>query len=150
MDDTDDRQKMAEDLKKALEDNARLQRGLDEANATMASMQSQAVIDGNEITRLRARQDMAPVPVSLTNVQTRDVADLPRLDQLPAAKPMPEEPSKGPMTAEEEVAAHIEKKRASLTQIVGRGFIADPSTDDPQPGSGEAAAVKEIEGAETA
>lgn len=89
----------------AIEDNAMLQRALDEANATIASMQTQAVIDGNTIERLKQRQGVAPIPASLTNVQTRDVADLPTLDQLPPHPTLDPDPAPGVMPDDDGTSA---------------------------------------------
>lgn len=115
-------------LDKALEDNAMLQRGLDDANATTASMSTEIDTLKSEIARLEGAQGQMKAPVSLTNVMTRDVADLPPLAAL-AAAPVMEGQAVGEraLSAEEEVERHLAAKRAAAADA---GAGPDMMPDD--------------------
>lgn len=100
-------------LTKALDDNAMLARGLDDANAAIASQQMTIDEMRVEIEQWRATGGQLKAPASLTNVMTRDVADLPPLASLQPAPTMPEEPGKGPLSDEEAVERHLAVKAAT-------------------------------------
>jgi hypothetical protein len=107
----DDGQDPSGEIDKLTADNAMLQRGLDEANATIAGMSTEIDVLKSEIARLEGAQGQMKAPVSLTNVMTRDVADLPPLAALAPAPPMDDE-RQGVlvMSDEEAVAAHLAAK----------------------------------------
>lgn len=97
---------------KALEDNAMLQRGSDDANAAMAALSTQNGKLAEEILNLKHRPAMMKAPPSLLHVHTRNVDDLPPLDALTAAETMPAPEDE--VDTRTDVEKHLDAKRAAV------------------------------------
>lgn len=87
-------------VEELIADNAMLQRALDEANETIARLNDQLASAGREMK----------APASVTNVFTRNVADLVPLGALQPHPTMPED-AKLSQSDAQDVADHLERKR---------------------------------------
>lgn len=109
------------EIQKLREDNAMLARGLDEANAAMAALSTQNGKLAKELLKQKHARDAAPIPASLTGVTTRDVADLPRVDQLPAHPVLEAGRHDEFKDTRTDVEKHLDTKRKAATSGLADG-----------------------------
>ena len=120
------RKAMADKLR---DDNAMLQRGLEEANAVIANLTQQNKDLTAIVSELHQQHNVAPVPAGLIGVTTARVDNLPSLEQLPAHPTMlpPAEPGEPETPDQRDVRLHIERKRAA------RAVVTDAAVEGTEP-----------------
>lgn len=115
---------------KLVDDNAMLQRGLDEANAALASLSEQNGRLAEEILRLKHEPAMLKALPSLVGVTTRDVSELPPLDALQPHPTM--EPPDVEIDTRTDVEKHLDAKRDSAAKAAA---YAEQLTAEPIEGA---------------
>lgn len=104
---------LAAELQRALDDNAMLQRALEEANAVIANLTYERNAFRNDLEALRRTRAVAPVPDGLIGVTTSKVDNLPSIEQMPSHPPLfPAKPGEIETPDQRDVREHLERKRA--------------------------------------
>lgn len=99
-------------------DNAMLQRGLDEANAVIATL-TQENKDLVELVRgLQRMVSVAPIPEGLIGVTTSKVESLPSIEQFPSHPPLfPAKLGEIESPDQRDVREHLERKAAARSAV---------------------------------